>query len=202
MRSDAAKLKPGTCLHPARSRRGSLKPDATLIGGTPKSRFAVLIEYDRSERAHKRPDRLRRYDGWLLDGWRQSHFAAHAIAPAVVFLTAYEGPLGRLIQTADRVLSAWYGRQDAGPREGVYPARERIVFTSRERILSGNWTVQRAPSLPPSLRDDPHTCSPRSLVYDLPAMFAGCSMQASAQSSADSRTTAATEVASIALETT
>ena len=32
-------------------------------------------------------------DRWLLDGWRQGPFAAHAIAPAVIFLTAREGPL-------------------------------------------------------------------------------------------------------------
>jgi hypothetical protein len=179
-RPQAAKPPPGARLRPAASRHGRIKPDATLIGGAPGNRFAVLIEYDHSLRAHKRVGRLRRYDAWLLDGWRQRHFAAHAIPPAVFFLTAYEELLGPPIQTADRALSVWHGREDEGPREGVRPARERIVFTSRERILSGDWTVQRAPRLPPSLRDDPHVCAPRSVVYDLPAMFSDRSPPAEA----------------------
>jgi Replication-relaxation len=178
--SEAANLPPRTRLHPQNSRRGSLKPDATLIGGARGNEFAALIEYDHSYRAHKRVGRLRRYDAWLLDGWRHTHFATHAIAPAVFLLTVYEGLVGPLIQTADRVLSAWHGREDAGPREGIYPARERILFTSRERLLSGDWTVQRAPKLPPALRDDPHVCSPRSLIYDLPALLSSSRLHPSA----------------------
>src|ERR1035441_4050373 len=69
-RSPAAQLPPGTHLFPAGSRTGYLEPDATLIGGSGEDRFAVLIEYDRTERPHKQIDRLRRYDRWLLDGWR------------------------------------------------------------------------------------------------------------------------------------
>jgi hypothetical protein len=171
-RSDAAKLERGTRLHPESSRRDFLKPDATLIGGPPGSRFAVLIEYDRTLRPHKHADRLRRYDAWFVDGWRHTRFATNAIPPVVVFLTAYEALLGHLIQAADRVLSAWYGHPEAGPRKGVHPARERIVFTSRERILRGDWTVQRAPSLPQGSRERPNVCTPRSLVYDLPAALA------------------------------
>jgi hypothetical protein len=174
-RSGAGKPPPGARRQSKGSRRGSLKPDATLVGGSPESRFAVLIVYDRSLRAHKRVGWLRRYDAWLLDDWRQTHFTTHAIAPAVFFLTAYEALVGPLIQTADRVLSAWHGREDARPREGVHPARERIVFTSRERILSGDWTVQRAPNLPPILREQPDVCSPRSLVSDQPALLSDCS---------------------------
>jgi len=170
-RSEVANLPPGTLLHPENSRGGRLTPDATLIGGAPGNQFAVLIEYDRSKRAHKRVGCLRRYDGWLLDGWRQTQFAAHAMTPAVFFLTAYEELVGPLIQTADRVLSAWHGREDGGPGEGVHPARDQIAFTSRERIRSGDWTMQRAPSLPPILREQPDVCSPRSLVYDLPALL-------------------------------
>ena len=96
-RSPAAQLPPGTHLFPAGSRTGYLEPDATLIGGSGEDLWAVLIEYDRTERPHKQIDRLRRYDRWLLDGWRKGPFAAHAIAPAVIFLTSREGQSGGAI---------------------------------------------------------------------------------------------------------
>ncbi len=169
--SQAARLPDGTRLHPDDSRDGYLEPDATLIGQAGDDRWAVLIEYDRTERPHKQIDRLRRYDYWLLDGWRQTYFATHSIAPSVIFLTARERPLRRLIETADQTFTAWYGHEHAGPREGTHPARQRVVFTTRERVLAGDWTMQRTPSLPPALREDSATCSPRSLEYNLPALF-------------------------------
>jgi hypothetical protein len=177
-RSEAATLAPGTRVHPEQRRRSSLKPDATLIGGSSGSEFAVLLEYDSSLRAHKHADRLRRYDAWLLEGWRQRDFAAHAVAPVVFVLTVYDALVGPLIETADCVLSAWQPREHDGPREGTYPARERIVFTSRERILIGDWTVRRVPSLPPSVREQPAVCSPRSLPYDLPLRFSARALPA------------------------
>ncbi len=168
--SAAARLPEGTRLHPEDSREGYLEPDATLIGHVGHQHFAVLIEYDRTDRPHKQTDRLRRYDHWLHDGWRHSHFAAHTAPPSVIFLTAREGPLRRLIETADKTFTAWYGNQHAGPREGTHPARQRTVFTSRERILKNNWTMHRTPNLPPNLRETP-ACSPRTIDYDLPALF-------------------------------
>src|SRR5271166_4088918 len=178
-RSAAAQLLPGTRLYRCESRSGYLEPDATLIGGSGEDRFAVLIEYDRTDRPHKQIDRLRRYDWWLLEGWRETHFATHSIAPTVIFLTSRERPLRRLIETADQVLSAWYGLDDEGPREGTHPGRERILFTSRDRIHAGDWTMNRTPSLLPELRREPDACSPRSVVYDMPSMFANRSPQPS-----------------------
>jgi hypothetical protein len=170
--SSAAQLRKGTRLHPEDSREGYLEPDATLIGQTGKDRWAVLIEYDRTDRPHKQTDRLRRYDHWLHDGWRHGHFAAHTAPPSVIFLTARERPLRRLLETADRIFTAWFGHEHAGPREGTHPARQRMVFTSRERILAGNWTMDRTPSLPPALREDSATCSARTIEYELPSLFA------------------------------
>jgi hypothetical protein len=171
-RSPAARLPPGTRLYLGESRRGYLEPDATLIAGSGENAFAVLIEYDRTERPHKQVDRLRRYDRWLLEGWRESHFAAHAIPPSVIFLASRERPLHGLIETADRTFSAWHGHEHAGPREGIHPARQRVLFSSRERVLAGDWTVQRTPSVPPALREDPTVCSPRLIEYDLPSLLA------------------------------
>ncbi len=171
-RSPAAVLPAGTQLYHARSRRGYLEPDATLICGSGDEVWAVLIEYDRTDRPHKQIDRLRRYDHWMLDGWRHGRFASHAVPPTVMFLTSRERPLRGLIATADQTFSAWYGHEHAGPREGVHPARERVSFTSRERVLRGDWAVLRTPSLPPELREQPGVCSPHSVVYDLPSLFA------------------------------
>jgi hypothetical protein len=171
-KSPAATLPPGTRLHPQGSRRGYLEPDATLIAAADVERWAVLTEYDRTDRPHKQVDRLRRYDRWLLDGWREGEFAAHAVSPMVLFVTARERSLRTLIEMADRTFSAWYGHQHAGPRQGTHPARRSVVFTSRERILAGEWTMQRVPSVPPPLRENPGTCMPSSVVNDLPALFA------------------------------
>lgn len=179
-RSPAARLPRGTRLHPCRSRSGYLEPDATLIGGAGEERFALLIEYDRTDRPHKQIDRLRRYDWWLLEGWRQTHVATHASAPTVIFLTSRERPLRRLIETADQVLSAWHGPERAGPREGIHPARECILLTSRERVFASDWTMEQTPSLPPALREQPNVCAARSLVYDLPSVLSGSSAGPSA----------------------
>jgi hypothetical protein len=66
-RSPSAQLPLGTRLYRCESRSGYLEPDATLIGGSGEDRFAVLIEYDRTDRPHKQIDRLRRYD-WCANG--------------------------------------------------------------------------------------------------------------------------------------
>jgi hypothetical protein len=173
-RSAAASLPQGTRLHPGRSRPGYLEPDTTLIGRVGDERFAVLVEYDRTDRPHKQVDRLRRYDHFLLDGWRHTHFAEHATPPSVLFLTAREQPLTRLIQTADQTFTAWHGAEHSTTREGTHPARQRVVFTSRDRIMKGDWTMHRTPGLPPDLRDPASNgaCVPRPIAYDLPALFA------------------------------
>jgi hypothetical protein len=67
-------------LHLGDSRAGYLEPDATLIA-TRTAPFAVLIEYDRTQRPHKQVDRLRRYDRWLLSSWRAGAYAQHEIPP-------------------------------------------------------------------------------------------------------------------------
>ena len=169
--SPAGVLPPGTRLHPEQSRPGFLEPDATLIGGGEGERFAVLVEYDRTGRAHKQIDRLRRYDHWLLDGWRHTRFAAHAIPPAVLYITAQKQALNNLVQTADRTFTAWHSPQHATASEGVHPARQRILFTSRARILSGDWGMLRTSYWLSGARES-SVSSPRSVGYEFPGFFA------------------------------
>jgi len=105
-------------------------------------------------------------DEWPQTGSIQTQHAGLFLLVADLIALDLPG----LIETADRTFAAWHGHEHAGPREGTHPARQRTVFTSRERILAGDWTMHRTPSLPPGIRDEP-TCSPRPIDYDLPALF-------------------------------
>lgn len=170
--SDAARLPPGTQLYPEGSMPGYLEPDATLIVQRGGERFAVLVEYDRTGKPHKQLDRLRRYDRWLLDGWRHGRYSTHAIPPTVLYITAHARPLDALLHAADKTLTAWHAAPPSTANDGVYPGRERIIFTTRAKIMGGVWEMQRVPALPPPTRTSPE-CTPRPVDYNMPALLAG-----------------------------
>ena len=142
------------------SREGVIKPDATLILGGPEPRQAVLLEYDRTARPHKQLARLCRYDWFLTEGWTRGRFARHPDGPVLVLVTLHESTLQALVKAADDTLTASRGRPDADRRQRRYVGRERILFTTRERIRSGDFRMLRAPSDPPELRegDDGRAC--------------------------------------------
>ncbi len=135
------------------SREGVIKPDATLILGGAGSRRAVLLEYDRTARPHKQIARLRRYDWFLTERWTRGRFAHHPIAPVLVFVTQYESTLQALVRAADETLGASRAWPDTEGRPRLYVGRERVLFTTRERIRSGDFRMLRAPSDPLELRE-------------------------------------------------
>jgi len=135
------------------SREGVIKPDATLIFGGQEPHQAVLLEYDRTERPHKQIDRLRRYDWFLTEGWTRGRFAHHPIAPVLVFVTLHESTLQALLRAADETLGASRAWPDTEGRSPLYVGRERVLFTTRERIISGDFRMLRAPSDPLELRE-------------------------------------------------
>ena len=135
------------------SREGVIKPDATLILGGQEPRQAVLLEYDRTERPHKQIDRLRRYDWFLNEGWTRGRFAHHPVMPALVLVTLHDSALQGLVKAADETLTASRGQPEADRWQREYVGRERIVFTTRERMMSGDFHMLRAPSEPPELRE-------------------------------------------------
>lgn len=157
------------------SREGVLKPDATLIFDSQERRQALLLEYDRTARPHKQLQRLRRYDWFLTDGWTYGRFAFHEIAPVLVFVTLHERTLPALVRAADEVLSAtrrWPDREGGGR---VYVGRKRVLFTTRERILAGDFRMLRAPRHIPERRKkselDPHVpFFTREVEFDLVAL--------------------------------
>ena len=134
-------------------RAGVIKPDATLILGGQEPRQAVLLEYDRTARPHKQLARLRRYDWFLTEGWTRGRFAHHPVAPALVLVTLHESALHALVKAADETLGASRGWPDTEGRPRLYVGRERVLFTTRERILSGDFRMLRAPSDPLELRE-------------------------------------------------
>lgn len=139
--------------YPAGSREGVLKPDATLILGGADPCQAVLLEFDRTGRPHKQLDRLHRYDWFVTEGWRHGRFAHHTIAPAMVLITLHEITLTNLVNAADESLGASRGATEADRRQRQYLGRERILFSTRERVLAGDWRMLRVPRLPPDLRE-------------------------------------------------
>lgn len=132
------------------------------------------IEFDRTARPHKQLDRLRRYDWFLTDGWMDGRFAHHPIPPAMVLVTLRESTLTALVRAADETLCASRGKPDQDPLQGDYRGRDRIVFTTRERILAGDWRMLRVPRLPPDLRghDRRERVPAREVTMDLPALSA------------------------------
>jgi hypothetical protein len=166
----------------AGSREGVLKPDATLILGGAEPCQAVLIEFDRTARPHKQLDRLRRYDWFLAGGWIDGRFAGHPIAPAVVLVTLRESTLTALVRAADETLLASRGGSVQDPLQDEYRGRERIVFTTRERLLSGDWRMLRVPRFPPVVRghDRRERVPAREVTMDLPALSAAAAAQTGA----------------------
>ena len=73
------------------------------------------------------------------------------------------------METADDTFSAWYSHGYAGAREGTHPARKRTFFTSRERILEGDWHMEKTPDLPRGLREREKVFTPWTVLYELPA---------------------------------
>jgi hypothetical protein len=77
----------------------------------------------------------------------------HPVAPALVLVTLHESALHALVKAADETLTASRGQPEADRRQRRYVGRERILFTTRERIIQGDFHMLRAPSDPPELRE-------------------------------------------------
>lgn len=150
----AARLPEGHVTAAAGSIPGVLEPDATLLGphavsGLP---IAVLFEYDRTRRPAKQRDRWRRYDRFLTETWRDSRFGDHHCAPLVIYLLPHTKLIPTFLEEADKHLTAWVGPRQGAPQQGTYPGRDLIMFTSRERLLGGDFTMDCVPAHPADVR--------------------------------------------------
>jgi hypothetical protein len=152
--SAAAALPEGHIVARGDSSAGLLEPDATLLGTHVQSGlpFAVMIEYDRTLRPSKQRDRWRRYDRFLAETWREGRFADYHSAPLVVYLLPRTKLLPTFLKEADKHLTAWIGPTNSHPSRGSYPGRDFLLFTSRERLLDGDWTMECLPAQPAGIR--------------------------------------------------
>ena len=152
---------------------GYLEPDATLIGRSGEDTWAVLIEYDRTERPHKQIDRLRRYDHWLLSGWREGRFVDTLDCPvgdipdgtrAALAPPDRDGrsDLRRLVRPPGRRPAARDSRGEATGRVHEPRARSRRrLDDATDAEPAARCATTRAPARRARSK------------YDLPALFAG-----------------------------
>jgi len=122
---------------------GVLKPDATLVWEAEGvAQLAVMIEYDRTRRATKQLRRLRRYDWFISEGWTQGRYATLLSEPILLVVCANERQLQPFVRAADAELTAWlHDRLGATREDARHPGREQIGFTTRERLMTGNWKL-------------------------------------------------------------
>jgi hypothetical protein len=158
---------------PGGSAPGFLEPDLTLTGMTARgARGAALFEYDRTRRAVKQLARLRRYDYFLTRGWRESRYARLDAQPMLVVVCATDKQLPSFLAGADSQLTAhvYRGAVDS-PRNADYPGRENVAFTSRPRLLAGDWRVLLVDPLPPDARYPHESFEPVTKVLPFDTVF-------------------------------
>ncbi len=128
---------------------GRLAPDATLTGTDRHGqRTAIMLEYDRTRRAHKQIEKLRRYDWFLTAGWSTSTYSGLDIEPLVLFVCDDDRQVPAFLRAAHHHLNA--SRRPPGSGRTTYPGREQVAITSRSRIRTGDWRLHQVPRLPGS----------------------------------------------------
>ena len=70
-----------------------------------------------------------------------------------MLVTLHESALHALVKAADETLGASRAWPDTEGRPRLYVGRERVLFTTRERIMSGDFRMLRVPSDPLELRE-------------------------------------------------
>jgi hypothetical protein len=154
---------------------GTVVPDATLVGTDSFGRrTAVMIEYDRTRRAHKQIGKLRRYDHFLASGWRTTRFSELDVEPLVLFVGSSQAQLPAFLRTADAHLTAWHGPPTTLRADAEHPGREQVAFTSRDRLFAADWRMLQVQAQPPSVRRTTSrnaTVPSRAVTLDLSRLF-------------------------------
>jgi hypothetical protein len=126
---------------------GPLFPDATLtlycdsIG----AEVALLVELDRTRRATKNVDKLRRYDAFLTAWCRMTdRYRSAKEFPYVILVCPGEQEARSLMRVADREVTGQYAGY--GPGNWPYPGRKRMLFVAEEDVHGGlalAWSLPR-----------------------------------------------------------
>jgi hypothetical protein len=148
-----------------------VSPDATveveLEMGEARLRFDLLVEVHGARSAAASEERLRRYDG-LISGWSGTldRYKTLGTPPVVVFVCADERAAAKLVEIADRVVTARLAKPGTEQTEWPHPGRRGMFFAAEHDIHLGSLQALQVPELPPDLRGSLHgrrarTCHPR-----------------------------------------
>jgi hypothetical protein len=129
-----------------------LFPDATITiySHSLGTELDLLIELDRTRRATKNVDKLRRYDAFLTAWCRLTdRYRRDAELPTVVFVCPSEQHAKSLMRVADREVTGRLARPGGRPEEWPSPGRERMLFVAEEDVHDGlalAWSLPRLPA--------------------------------------------------------
>jgi protein involved in plasmid replication-relaxation len=126
-----------------------LVPDATITiySDSLGKELDLLIELDRTRRATKNVDKLRRYDAFLTAWCRLTdRYRRGAVLAMAVFICPSEQQAKSLMEVADREVTGRIAGGGGRPEEWPYPGREQMLFCAEEDVHDGfglAWSLPR-----------------------------------------------------------
>jgi hypothetical protein len=134
-----------------------------------------LIEYDRTRDGGYQVEKWRRYDALISAWWQHSRLRDHDRPPVVCFVCPDGDTMQRYLERADPVVCAAVGAPADPPDQLAYPAREQLVFVSRQDPLTA-WRLDPKPPTvrgeqPASHRPQPLAAQPATPTSDVHQQF-------------------------------
>jgi hypothetical protein len=131
-------------------------PDLRLTMGVSigkKRIFDLMVELDRSRKAHYNLEKFAAYDA-LLTGWALEieRYQKMGEAPAVVFVCEDEERARLLAEAADSVMTGTIVTHGMPESEWARPGRRRVWFACERDVHMGTLRAYRLPVHPPEVR--------------------------------------------------
>jgi hypothetical protein len=127
-----------------------VRPDAVLDIelASDRGRGQLYVEFDRTGRADKNADKLRRYDGFLTWWWRLSDIARSGGQPLAIFVCPSKRAVEAMLQAADELLTCHLDFYGARADQHRYTARNRILLVNEAAAYNDNPSAWRVPQYP------------------------------------------------------
>lgn len=129
-----------------------VRPDATIEMAVRERQFALMFEFDRTQKPGRNADKFRRYDALTTCWWRAVP-ALHELGepPVAVFICVDEASVFSFMDRADQDVTGALIERPGDPQgKWRYPGRERMLFVTERDIHEG---TMRAFMLPPKPRE-------------------------------------------------
>jgi hypothetical protein len=131
-------------------------PDLRLTMGVSIGRkriFDLMVELDRSRKAHYNLEKFAAYDA-LLTGWALEieRYQKMGEVPAVVFVCEDEERARLLAEAADSVMTGTIVTHGVPETEWARPGRRRVWFACERDVHMGTLRAYRLPVYPPEVR--------------------------------------------------